>query len=50
LQLVGQVAAVAPTDSGNWLRLARTIFQIRPTDGREQTFLLERASTAAYIA
>lgn len=50
LQLIGQVAAVAPTDSGNWLRLARTIFQIRPADNREQTFLLERASTAAYIA
>jgi alpha-2-macroglobulin len=50
LQLIGQVAAVAPNDSGNWLRLARTIFQIRPTDNREQTFLLERASTAAYIA
>jgi uncharacterized protein YfaS (alpha-2-macroglobulin family) len=50
LQLIGQVAAVAPNDSGNWLRLARTIFQVRPTDTREQTFLLERASTAAYIA
>ena len=50
LQLIGQVTAVAPTDSGNWLRLARTIFQIRPADNREQTFLLERASTAAYIA
>jgi uncharacterized protein YfaS (alpha-2-macroglobulin family) len=50
LQLIGQVTAVAPNDSGNWLRLARTIFQIRPADNREQTFLLERASTAAYIA
>ncbi len=50
LQLIGQVTAVAPNDSGNWLRLARTVFQIRPADNREQTFLLERASTAAYIA
>ena len=50
LQLVGQIAAVTPEDSGNWLRLARTIFQIRPADNREQTFLLERASTAAYLA
>lgn len=50
LQLIGQIAAVAPNDSGNWLRLARTIFQVRPADSREQTFLLERASTAAYIA
>src|ERR1700761_4034210 len=28
LQVLGQIAAVTPEDSGNWLRLARTIFQI----------------------
>src|SRR5579871_176675 len=50
LQILGQIAATAPEDSGNWLKLARTIFQIRPANGSEQTFLLERASTAAYIA
>lgn len=50
LQLLGQTAAVAPEDSGNWLRLAKTIFQIRPADNRERTFFYERASTAAYIA
>src|SRR5438105_9436624 len=50
LQILGQIAAVAPEDSGNWLRLAKTIFQIRSTTSSEQTFLLERASTAAYIA
>jgi len=50
LQIVGQIAATAPDDSGNWLRLARTIFQMRPANSSEQTFLLERASTAAYIA
>src|ERR1700689_2332575 len=50
LQILGQIAAIAPEDSGNWLRLARTIFQIRPSNSSEQTFLLERASTAAYIA
>ena len=50
LQLLGQTAAVAPEDSGNWLRLARTILQIRPANNREQTFFNERASTAAYIA
>jgi uncharacterized protein YfaS (alpha-2-macroglobulin family) len=49
LQLLGQIAAVAPDDSGNWLRLARTIFQIKPSDNREQTFLRERAATAAYL-
>src|ERR1700726_4751741 len=50
LQILGQIAAVAPEDSGNWLRLARVIFQIVPKNSSEQTFLLERASTAAYIA
>jgi hypothetical protein len=50
LQILGQIAATMPEDSGNWLRLARTIFQIRPSNSSEQTFLLERASTAAYIA
>ena len=50
LDLLGKIAATAPNDSGNWLRLARTIFQIRPVNSTEQTFLLERASTAAYLA
>ena len=50
LQILGQVAAIAPDDSGNWLRLARTIFQIKTSNSTEQTFFLERASTAAYIA
>jgi uncharacterized protein YfaS (alpha-2-macroglobulin family) len=50
LQLLGQIVAVAPDDAGNWLRLARTVLQIRPSDERERTTLLERASTAAYIA
>src|SRR3979409_1346221 len=50
LQILGQIAATAPEDSANLLRLARTIFQIRPSNSSEQTFLLERASTAAYIA
>jgi uncharacterized protein YfaS (alpha-2-macroglobulin family) len=50
LQILGQIAATTPEDSGNWLKLARTIFQIRSSSSSEQTFLLERASTAAYIA
>src|ERR1700732_1202354 len=50
LQILGQIAAVTPEDSANWLRLARTIFQIKPSNSTEQTFLFERASTAAYIA
>src|SRR5665213_3454443 len=50
LQILGQIAATTPDDSANWLRLARTIFQIKPSTASEGTFLLERASTAAYIA
>jgi len=50
LQILGQIAAVAPEDSANWLRLARVIFQITPKNETEQTFLVERASTAAYLA
>jgi uncharacterized protein YfaS (alpha-2-macroglobulin family) len=48
--LLGQIVAAAPADSANWLRLARTIQQIRPADDRERTLLLERAATAAYRA
>src|SRR5271163_995657 len=43
LQILGQIAATAPEDSANWLRLARTTFQIRAANSSEQTFLLERA-------
>ena len=50
LQLLGQIVAVAPADSATWLRIARTILQIRPADDRETVLLFERASTAAYIA
>jgi uncharacterized protein YfaS (alpha-2-macroglobulin family) len=50
LQILGQIAAIAPDDGANWLRLARTTFFVMPTNSSEQTFLLERASTAAYIA
>ncbi|MBI5132364.1 MAG: alpha-2-macroglobulin family protein [Rhodopseudomonas palustris] len=50
LQIMGQIATVDPADGSNWLRLARTVFQIKAPTSSEQTFLLERASTAAYIA
>src|SRR5450432_4652038 len=36
LQIQGQIATVAPEDSGNWLRLARVIFQIWPKSSSEQ--------------
>src|SRR5262244_1585962 len=50
MQILGQIVAVAPDDSANWLRLARTVLQIRPSNDREKSLLLERAATAAYIA
>ena len=50
MALLGQIVAAAPNDGTTWLRLARTIMQIRPADEKERTLLLERASTAAYIA
>ena len=50
MQILGQIVAVAPDDSANWLRLARTVLQIRPGNDRERTVLLERAATAAYVA
>src|SRR6186713_2156776 len=50
LQILGQIAATTPEDSATWLKLAKTIFQIRAASSSEQTFLYERASTAAYMA
>src|SRR5580658_441660 len=50
MALLGQIVASAPNDSATWLRLARTVMQIRPADDNEKNLLLERASTAAYIA
>ncbi len=50
MALLGQIVAAVPNDSATWLRLARTIMQIRPSDDNERAMLLERASTAAYIA
>ena len=50
MQLLTQLVAVAPQDSAGWLRLSRAVLQIRPSDERERTLLLERAGTAAYLA
>src|SRR5580692_2710837 len=50
MSLLGQVVAAEPNDATTWLRLARTIMQIRPANDDEKTALLEKASTAAYIA
>src|SRR5262249_47541309 len=48
--VLGQLVAVAPDDASSWLRLARSVLQIKPRDDREKALLLDRASTAAYIA
>jgi len=50
MRILGQIVAVAPDDSANWLRLARTVLQTWPSNYREKNLLLERAATAAYIA
>ena len=48
--VLGQLVAAAPGDAQSWLRLARTVRQIRPRDDKEKALLLDRARTAAYIA
>ena len=50
MQVLGQLVTVASGDGPSWLRLSRTISQIRPRDDKERAFFLERASIAAYIA
>src|SRR5580698_5781742 len=50
MMLLGQIVAAQPNDSTTWLRLARTVMQIRPVNDQERATLLQRASTAAYIA
>ena len=48
--VLGQLVAAAPDDATSWLRLSRAVLQIKPRDEREKARLLDRASTAAYIA
>ncbi len=48
--VLSRMVVAAPQDAASWLRLARTVRQIVPRDDREKTLLLDRASTAAYIA
>ncbi len=50
MTVLGQAIAVAPEDAATWLRLARTVLQIRPRDEKERALLLDRATTAAYVA
>ena len=48
--VLGQLVTAAPNDAAGWLRLATAIRQIYPRDDKEKALLLDRASTAAYIA
>ena len=50
VQILGQIVAVAPDRTVTWLRLARDLRQLRPSDYSEKILLLERAAAAAYIA
>jgi hypothetical protein len=50
MMVLGQMVTAAPNDASAWLRLARTIRQIVPRDDREKALLLDRATTAAYVA
>jgi uncharacterized protein YfaS (alpha-2-macroglobulin family) len=47
--VLSQIAAAAPNDAGNWLRLARTVMEIRPSNDQERATLLGRAAAAAYL-
>jgi uncharacterized protein YfaS (alpha-2-macroglobulin family) len=50
VRTLGQIVTVAPDRTVTWLRLARDLRQIQPSDYREKILLLERAAAAAYIA
>jgi uncharacterized protein YfaS (alpha-2-macroglobulin family) len=50
MTVLGQVVTAEPADAASWLRLARTVLQIKPRDDKERALLLDRASTSAYIA
>ncbi|MBI2713058.1 MAG: alpha-2-macroglobulin family protein [Rhizobiales bacterium] len=50
MTVLGQLVATARDDAASWLRLSRTVLQIRPRDDKERALLLDRATTAAYIA
>ena len=50
MALLGQIVAAQPNDATTWLRMSRTIMQIRPANDQERAMLAERAATAAYLA
>jgi hypothetical protein len=50
MTVLGQLISVAPDDAATWLRLSRTLRQIKPRDDNEKALLLDRAATSAYVA
>ncbi|HSI40327.1 MAG TPA: alpha-2-macroglobulin [Xanthobacteraceae bacterium] len=48
--LYGALAFTAGTDSGLWLRLARTLVKINPNDNEDSSVFLDRAAAAGFIA
>lgn len=50
MEALSAIVAAMPQDSTAWLRLSRTIMEIRPQSDAERAALLERAGAAAYIA
>jgi alpha-2-macroglobulin len=49
MAVLSQMAAAAPNDAATWLRLARTVMEIRPANDEERAMLLGRAAAAAYL-
>jgi uncharacterized protein YfaS (alpha-2-macroglobulin family) len=49
-QALSRIAATEPNNAATWLRLARTLLQVRTQDESERSQLLERAAAAAYVA
>ena len=49
MQVLGQLVTAAPNDAAAWLRLARTVTQIRPRDDKERAFFLEREIGRAHV-
>ena len=45
MQILGQIVVVAPDDSANWLRLAKSVLLIRASSDRERTLSLDRRSS-----
>jgi len=50
MTVLGQLISVTPEDATTWLRLSRTLRQIKPRDDNEKALLLDRAATSAYVA